>query len=232
MRQIERAKAIRAICLKTDIKHLSVQKSKLVFYFLIDEDEHANFESVNDLLNEQGSVLLWPKSSGSGDSVATTIIVLCQSDYSVNLINNILRKKEGMTSQVLVRPIRDYSNMAMNLVRKIPLFTALADSTETEQEYFDKSEYILAPPKNFHVTLVGSGSIAEEIFKTVFWCGQMAGYQLHLHVISRTAKDMEGRIRHDCPDLFRSCDPHDDILNIYSHCEDGRYAPSQVLYLV
>ena len=53
----------------------------------------------------------------------------------------------------------------------------------------------------------------------------MAGYQLHLHVISRTAKDMEGRIRHDCPDLFRSCDPHDDILNIYSHCEDGRYAP-------
>ena len=145
MRQIERAKAIRAICLKTDIKHLSVQKSKLVFYFLIDEDEHANFESVNDLLNEQGSVLLWPKSSGSGDSVATTIIVLCQSDYSVNLINNILRKKEGMTSQVLVRPIRDYSNMAMNLVRKIPLFTALADSTETEQEYFDKSEYILAP---------------------------------------------------------------------------------------
>ena len=221
----ERAKAIRAICLKTDIKHLPVQKSKLVFYFLIDEDEHANFESVNDLLNEQGSVLLWPKSSGSGDSAATTIIVLCQSDYSVNLINNILRKKEGMTSQVLVRPIRDYSNMAMNLVREIPLFTALGDRVETEQEHIGISEYVLEPKKNFHVTLVGSGSIAEEIFKTVYWCGQMAGFQLYLHVISKTAKDMKDRIRHDCPDLFRSCDPQDDILKLYAHCEGSKYAP-------
>ena len=221
----ERAKAIRAICVDTDIKHLPVQKSKSVFYFLIDEDEHENLEAVNDLLIEPESMLLWPKHSGSEDSAATTIIVLCQSDFSVNLVNNILKKKEGMMSQVLVRPIRDYSNMAMNLVKDIPLFTALVDRAETEQEHTDISEYVLAPKKNFHVTLVGSGSIAEEVFKTVFWCGQMAGYQLHLHVISKTAKDMEARIKHDCPDLFRSCDPGNDILNLYAHCDDSRYAP-------
>ena len=221
----ERAKAIRAICVNTDIKHLSVQKSKSVFYFLIDEDEHENLEAVNDLLIEPGSMLLWPKHSGSEDSVATTIIVFCQNDFSVNLVNNILKKKEGMTSQVLVRPIRDYSNMAMNLVREIPLFTALGDRVESEQEHTGISEYVLAPKKNFHVTLVGSGSIAEEIFKTVYWCGQMAGYQLYLHVISKTAKDMKDRIKHDCPDLFRSCDPQDDILKLYAHCEGSKYAP-------
>ena len=57
----ERAKAIKAICLSTDIKHLPVKKSRSVFYFLIDNDEHTNLESVNDLLNEPGCRILWPK---------------------------------------------------------------------------------------------------------------------------------------------------------------------------
>ena len=221
----ERAKAIKAICLSTDIKHLPVKKSRSVFYFLIDNDEHTNLESVNDLLNEPGCRILWPKPCDNNGLRATTIIVLSQSDYSVNLVNHILNKRKETIHEVLVRPIRDYSNMAMNLVRDIPLFTALADKKTAEPVSAGMSEYVFTPQNTLHVTLIGSGGIAEEFFKTVFWCGQIAGYQLHIHVISKTAKDMRDRIEHDCPELFRSCDSHDDILKIYPYRKDSKYAP-------
>lgn len=220
-----RARAIKSICLKTDIKHLPVRRSKSVFYFLMDEDEHTNLESVNDLLNEPGCMILWPKPSANDGSVRTTIIVLCQSDFSITLVNSIMTKRKETISEALVRPICDYSNMAMNLVHTIPLFTALMDGPVIKQKHVKMSEYALIPEKALHVTLIGSGAIAEEIFKTIFWCGQMIDYQLNIHVLSKTAKDMKTRIGHDCPELFRSCSPDDDILKTHTFCQNGRYAP-------
>ena len=249
---IVRAKELRAICLKTDIRHISFKRSKALFYFPINyEDENKNISMLYDLLYAPKCNKLWPKKtiedkntenenvdSGKNENekngseenkreiTATGIIVICQSDYSVNLVNSIIPKGDrDKTKNVIVRPIRDYTNMALNLVHHIPMFLCLAGKSMGSETRNRIKQFYEQPDNELHVTLIGSGSISEEIFKTIFWCGQMADYHLNIHVLSKNAGDMEMRIRDDCPELFASCEKKNPILKVYADDGNDMFAP-------
>ncbi len=234
----DRAAAIGAICLKTDLKHISLKRSKLVYYFLMDQDEHQNIESANSLLNEPGCRILWPdpedrsvekeKKTETVRIPRTRIYVFCQSDYGMTMINNVTTTRAETVKEVLVRPIRDYANMAFNLMVDVPLFLPLTGEVQEPVKVPQRqngARYTVTPVRELHVTILGAGSIAEEVFKTVYWCGQMAGIQLFIHVVARTAAELKERLENSCPEMLAGCESGSDILKVFPGSGRTEFSP-------
>ena len=226
---LARARSLGAICLKSDLELLDLHRSASVYYFLIDEDENTNVSSLSGLLKEPD---MWPGGKEK-EEFRTRIFIFCQSELSVTMINAICKNSPNNDS-VLVRPIRDYVNMAVSLMYDVPLFTSQANAggsrklfdTLPKPQTDDKGRIGSVPPvSELHVALIGSGTIAEEVFKAMYWCGQISGVQLFIHVLSRTAEEMKARIQASCPELFPSCTEHDEILRIYPGTDSPLYNP-------
>lgn len=228
----DRAKALGAVCIKTDLIHLPLTRAKSVFYFLMDEQEQKNVSILGDLLdgNAEG-YKLWPEDEESGEP-KTRVFAFCQSDLSVIMMNNICEVSNNR-EKLMVRPIRDYANTAVSLMYEAPLFMPLlagggtpiprADNSSPFIGKFgkflverDKAGRVggLVPAKELHVTILGSGSIAEEVFQAVYWCGQIGGVQLFIHVLSQQAEQLKGRLRARCPELLRTCKVCEEISSL------------------
>lgn len=197
-----RAKAIGAVCIKTDLLHLPVRKSRSVNYFLIDAETHENISSLPRLLErDTKGKLLWPEGENEKGPV-TKIFVFAQDDIESTLVKNICDNKSETASKVVIRTIRDSMNIAVNLMYDTPLFLPLLGRKEEEA-------------KDIFVTILGSGQIAEETFKAVFWCGQIFGVQLHMQVLSRDASALKKRIEERYPELLESCRSSSELLKVY-----------------
>ena len=219
---LSRAKALNAVCVKTDPAHLPLRHSKAVYYFLISEQEQKNVSAAAGLLpNDPQSSIPWPLSKVPTENreSPTKIFVFCQSDMSVSMIKRIWGAS-AKKDHVLVRPIRDYDNAAVNLMYRVPLFLPLLSgkkptlSPNQETVPFGRFQACrdekgrlggLLPTRELHVTILGSGSIAEEAFLAAFWCGQIGGVQLHLHVLAREAVELKRRLSVKCPELLKVC---------------------------
>ena len=149
--------------------------------------------------------------------------VFCQSELGESTIIDCCRKADPH-DELLVRPLRDYSNAALILLNDVPLFQPLLDR---EQKKPDLSEDRLYPePVNeLHVAVIGSGFIAQEIFGDVFSIGQMCGYQLYIHVLSLTPEDMELALESRSPQLLESCKPSSPLLEIFQKEGQAVLAP-------
>lgn len=247
----DRAKALGAVCIRTDMLHLPVNRSKSVYYFLMDEQEQKNISILGELLDgNKAGYQLWPEGEENGEP-RTRVFAFCQSDLSVMMMNNICAASENR-QHLIVRPIRDYANTAVSLMYEAPLFMPLlagggtpvpeaekrSPSIEKIGQFFvekDEEGRIggLIPVKELHVTILGSGSIAEEVFQAVCWCGQIGGVQLFIHVLSQEADRLQARLQARCPELLRICEVRkrsfvapaaavgtaslDDLLRIYPH---------------
>ena len=61
---------------------------------------------------------------------------------------------------------------------------------------------MLQDKKNINVLIVGNDPVCVDVFKAVFWCGQMpAGYALSFTVASEDPRASEEQILHDLPAL-------------------------------
>lgn len=235
----DRAKALGAVCIKTDLLHLPLSRSKSVYYFLMDEQEQKNVSILGELLagNADGRKL-WPDGEENEES-RTRVFAFCQSDLSVMMMNNICEASENR-ERLMVRPIRDYANTAVSLMYEAPLFMPLLSGGGTSvppenrmihshltQKYGsflterDETGRIggLIPTRELHITILGSGNIAEEVFQAVYWCGQIGGVQLFIHILSQQADQLQARIRVRCPELLRTCEIRERIS--LSEKEDG-----------
>ena len=195
-----------------------------------------------------------PEETDNSTEPRTKFFIFCQSDFGISLINR-LTDEGGERLGVQIRPVRDYANAAVNLLYRAPLFLPLLDetgkTTGTLREAAKEGERArkeegkapvdgkdafskrivretmegIRPLRELHVTILGSGSIAEEVFKTAYWCGQMAGIQLFIHVLSDNAQEMKKRIETSCPELLLTCAPGDDILRIFPGSPQETFAP-------
>lgn len=167
----------------------------------------------------------------------TKVFVFCQSDTAVSLIGD-LKDENGNKKNLMIRPIRDYMHTAVMLMNDTPLFLPLLKDemttsvcqmpsfkVETEKipgTDLDRTGGIIPDRKKcLHVTIIGSGAIAAEVFKAVFWCGQMAGIQLYIHILSKGAGEMQKKLHNSCPELFSGCMDWERILKIYPHEPDS-----------
>lgn len=197
-----RAKALGAVCVKADLLHLNLRKSRSVSYFLIDSESRENISTLSYLLKEKkGGRPLWPENT-KGDEPVTKIFVFAQEDVDCTMINSICKNMDENASKVVIRTIRDYMNAAINLMYDVPLFLPLISENGRKA-------------KDLYVTVLGSGQIAEEAFKAAFWCGQIFGVQLHINVVSQNAADLKCRLEEKCPELLESCDADSPILRTH-----------------
>lgn len=252
----ERLKKLGAICVKTDLQCLPLGRSLSAYYFLMDENEEKNISAAAGLLDgDTLGRIMWPRGEEQ-DRLRTRVFAFCQSDHGLATINTICGGREDL----MVRPIRDYTNAAVNLLYEVPLFLPLlhgetesytgaeTDSSENTREPFgrflterDADGRIggLIPERGLHVTILGCGDLAGEIFKAVYWVGQIGGIQLFIRVLADHAQALRCRLERDCPELFSVCEDRErpasgktgeDLLRIYPHTSSGlRNAPYAVL---
>lgn len=225
----DRVKAFGGICVRTDLQCLPLNRSKSVYYFLMDENEEKNVTAVAGLLDgDSFGRRMWPSGDESGNP-RTRVYAFCRSDHDVMMINTICRADRG-ADDLMVRPIRDYANTVVNLLYEAPLFLPLlaeenaenhrhgketGQKTDTGERKTGPALHVerdsagrqggLAADRELHVTILGDGTIAEEAFKAVFWAGQMGGVQLFIRVLAENAAGMRDRLERQCPELFAVC---------------------------
>ncbi|MCD7956968.1 MAG: hypothetical protein LUG93_14720 [Lachnospiraceae bacterium] len=211
---LDRTRGLGAICVKEDLRFLSFRQAASVTYFLLDTAFGENINTLEALLENDGEKYYRTDVKGADaeakEETAKTkeelanrvrIYLFAEESDSEGMVRNICSRYEENADQVLIRVVKSYRNAVMNLMHDVPLFLPLMYKPREER-------------KDLYVTVFGDSCIAEELFKTAFWCGQINGTQLHLNMVGTKAELFEKQLRLDCPELLASCDPQSDILNI------------------
>lgn len=194
------SKAVRCgcICLKSDILHLPAYRFNRITFILSDFDECQNLKTLAGF----GNVRRF-RTVDANDRIA----FFCQSDSYVPIERSLrakLAKASGEDNIPRLIPVRGYSNLVKNLLVDHPLYETL-DRTA-------------GAPLN--VTLMGIGGIGIEMFKAVYWCGQMLDHPLCINVVSRESEEeFKERIDNINPDILQTADPDSSLLDVYP---DGR----------
>lgn len=200
----ERARSAGAVCVKADLLHISLRHSRSIYYFLIDADPKGNISALSRLLDrDKKGRTLWPEKEFQGET-ATKVFVFAQEDTDSMMVDRICGNADYASpdSKITVRVIRDYRNAVVNLMYDVPLFLPLLSKPKEKR-------------KELYVAILGSGQLAEEAFKAVFWCGQMIGIQLHINVVSKNAASMKWRMEEKYPELLESCKAGSPLLNTH-----------------
>lgn len=193
-----RARAIGAVCIRNDLLHLSLRRSNGVDYFLMDLETNRNLSILASLLNNNPKKKLWPMHVIEGkEEPLVRIFTFLKSETECEIAATIYKRSENC-KYVIARNIQDYRNATINLLYSVPLFLPLLKKEK--------------PVSSLTVSILGSGYIGEEVFKNVFWCGQMNNIQLYINVISNNAKALQRRIEERCPELRESCQKYSDLL--------------------
>lgn len=207
-----RAKDIGAICIKTNLRQLELQKSASVSYFLMRGDGNSNIAMLSQLLegDAQGNVC-WPKAPEEQEPV-TRFYVFGQEKLGGGMIKEICRRHAGNSARAMVRNLRDSMNAAFNLMDDVPLFLPLQAKTPDKRD-------------ELHITVLGSTPLAEECLKAAYWCGQLDGVKLHLHMAAPGAGALESKLRIECPELAESCVSGSPMLRTHPKNPASGYNP-------
>ncbi len=133
----------------------------------------------------------------------TSIYVFIQEDREADIIGKI-KDNHSNSDKVVLRTIRDYRNAAINLMNDVPLFLPLLYKDEDKK-------------KDLYITILGSGSIARDVFKAIYWCGQMYETKLHVNIISKNAADMESKMKEEYPEMMECCNPNSSKLIVFNY---------------
>ncbi len=134
----------------------------------------------------------------------TWIFLFVQNDCHAEIANRLYFNSKEKTYQVGFRVIRDYKNAATNLMSQVPLFMPL----------------LYKKPNNrsvLNVTIFGGGCIAQEVFKAVYWCGQIPNVELNITVLTKDDIEFKNSISVACPELLDSCEEGSTLLSVFSH---------------
>lgn len=208
-----RAKALGAICIRDDMLHCGhFRRFRRAFLFLLDEGADGDFDDAGNLSVLCGLIgspdqlapqeLAGPILSGecdifvfSNDSSAIESVRAVKSAYDKR--QEKAAKNEKNTRQFRVKVIRDWAQTALFLLWDMPLYIPLADPSYYKKKPFEPAK------RSLRVAIFGNGPFAEELFKTVYWGGQMWNTRLYITVIG--PDDMRRRLDRQCPELMDSC---------------------------
>ena len=188
---------IGAIRMQEDVRHHRFHRARRCSVFLMrmrgedDFDDETNLTDLYALLKgEEG--FLWNRSAGaslfffSNDSEIVECARAIKAQYDA----------DPRGGEVSIHVIRPHAQAACAQMKAEPLFRPLGD---------------YAPGKKLRVAIFGDSPFAREIFKTVFWCGQMAGIQLYISVVCRpgerphAAPEYETWLNRLSPEILESC---------------------------
>lgn len=202
---LSRAKAINAVCVKANLTDLVLSHSKSVYYLLMDTDVSNSISSFSVLMKNTHLRPRFKKDNTADDNTdipdpPAHVYLFVHDDYQAEIANKIY-KSDKDASQVVLRVIRDYKNEAINLMSEVPLFMPLL------LENSDR--------KDLYITIFGGGNIASEVFKAVYWCGQIPDIKLHVTVLTNNDQEFKDEISLSCPELFETCRKDSPLLQVF-----------------
>ena len=204
----QRSRELGAICLPDSLDNCSMlHMAKQCVFFLMNCDENreisdvSNLRLLRELLNAEKP--LWPAEKGcqifcfSNQESSAENIRAIRSDFCAS-------RKETGAEKVALHVVREYVQCACALMAKHPLFVGL-DGKESG-----------AP---LRVLIVGNNGLSRELYKTVFWCGQILDHPLQLTAAympteADSEREMERWLIRNCPELCESCTPGDPCLRL------------------
>ncbi len=151
------AKHYGAICLRDDLAHVAKPRFGKREYYLMDENEFGNLQTLMGLINERNAKYI--KNSYIYLFVQSDAYVQIEAQVNKKLSNNskMIKALKGGERPIIV-PVRGYRNLVHNLFLDVPLYEPLIRK---------------ADPTKLSLTILGNGIIGTEAFISAYWFGQM-----------------------------------------------------------
>jgi len=187
------AKSIGAVCVREDLKHIPKPKYGSRKFFLIDNNEMSNLQTLIDLSDAQNS-----KYMKNAD-----IYLFSQNDIYTRIEEQVREKfinEYGYKENELnIYPVQSGRNLVSNLLTELPLYEPIVNKKADKKGV-----------KDLNVTIIGGGEIAAEMFLSTYWFGQILNCRLNITVVSEENEDsFKARVN---PEIFRTADKDDPIL--------------------
>ncbi len=207
--QAQRARQLGAICLPDRVGNCSMLRhAKQCVYFLMSCDENGelaeleNLRLLQELLNAERPQ--WPAKKGC------QIICFSNEDASAERVRTLKdaykrRLGEDDAKKVVLHVMREYIQCANALMVEHPLVAGVGGKESGA---------------SLRVLVVGNNALSRELYKTVFWCGQLLNHPLHLTAACVSEKaggnttELEGWLNRNCPELLKSCTAGDATLHL------------------
>lgn len=195
----QRAEAIRAICLPEDLFHIrSLRCSRRCSFLLMDMDARGepddlrNVSALQRLLDSRPGV--WDEKRGCAIYIFSNNSEAAENIRSVKARYDAAAREEQ--ARVSVHVVRDYAQSCCGHLHRHPLFEGLREGEALE------------------LVLFGWTPFAREMFKTLFWLGQMTEHPLRITVVSAPGDGAERALLRVCPELLESCTANSPCLRV------------------
>lgn len=181
----ESARSLHAVLLPEEAAHLRLRSvGRGVNYFMISDQDDANVEQTLKLIDDMTGEADWytPKRLQQRN-----VTIRC---YAANAEAEILLDaKDKQELRVMLED--EVRNAVYEQLFKYPLYRNLP---QPGLGGTGKSPLTLL--------IVGCGKAGREFLKAAVWCGQMAQYDLTIHVIDRKGSKIRERLKEECPELL------------------------------
>ncbi len=190
------AKALGAVCVKDDLLHIAKSTVGKRIYFLIDEKEIQNLQTLADLSKGKTCRVL----------KGAEIYLFSENDLYTRVegqVHESLREHGFMEEDLpLIVPVQSSRNLVTNLLVDYPLYEPLIHKPLRADG-----------KKELKITVLGTGSIGMQTFLSAYWFGQMLDTDLQITVVSKEEEDsFRGRINGLNPEILRTARKDDPIL--------------------
>ncbi len=222
-----RAKNLRAVCLQADLLHCDgFQHSAHCSFFLMDEDETGNLDDNSNLISLRG--LLNLKDPVWNRELGCTITMFTDSDETIEnaralkkAFDQAVKKQKAEADKKKTAPksgtqTSDKSEFSVQVHVIRDLATACCLHLNEAPMY----ETLSRPGQTLDVVIFGATPLASELFRTIFWCGQLLDHPLRIAVVAPPNENSAGEspilreLRRFNPELLESCKPDDPCLSV------------------
>lgn len=193
------AKLLGAICIRDDLSHVKKNKFGMRKFFLIDEAESGNLQTLADLANSSNSAYL--KKSEIYLFTNDDAYIQVERRVRDRLITDLKFSEEELPVFV---PIQSYRNLISNLLVDVPLYEPLIGKNT---DCFGNQ--VLT------VSILGTGHIGTEMFLSTYWLGQILNCSLKINVLSQESEEeFWSKIDYVNPEIRHTTIKDDPILRI------------------
>ena len=189
------AKSLGFICVRDDLAYIKKNRFGMRQFFLMDEAEQGNLQTLAELANQKNSIYL----------KKSEIYFFTNDDAYVQLGKRIYDKLNFKKNELpIFIPVQSYRNLISNLLVQIPLYEPLIGKKRNK----DGTQDLI-------VTIVGIGNIGTEMFLATYWFGQILNCNLKINIISHESEDkFWSRIDYINPEIRHTTIKGDPILQI------------------
>ena len=212
---LNRARYIRALCLKRDAAHLRFSHKKSTRLFLIGEDESENIQQaihltgkIRKLKNFETNknlptIYVYATSQSSTyiiDSLSNGNVPLnktFENNFRAILKNDQLKNEEKfkqiaeLTHQVSDSDANTFSSRISSgfSIRRIDTIEEMVLSTLIDDEFLIPMKKRIESDRFISILIVGMGASGKQFLKTCLWFFQQAEYRLEINVIDNSSID-------------------------------------------